>query len=762
MATSGRTLLVANRLPVTVREDRGNVSVVPSAGGLATALRGVHEQSDSLWFGWPGDMQAASKEGRAAVEDELRRLRAVHVPMSPSEVAHYYDGFSNGVLWPLFHYLTDKVRLDAEHDFQVYRQVNRRFAEAVAREHRPGDVVWIHDYQLALVPEYLRRLCPEAKIGFFLHIPFPSAEVFRILPWRGEILRGMLGADLIGFHTAGYRHNFAHSAALILGIDMGVDSLHVDDREVRIGVHPIGIDAGVFERAAEQPEILAEVERLRRETGGKRIVLGIDRLDYTKGIPRRLLAIDRFLREAPAARHKVHFLQVAVPTREKVDAYADLRRTVNELSGRLSAHHGTPSGSPLQLLYRAVSFSQLVALYRAADVMLVTPLRDGMNLVAKEYVASRTDERGTLVLSELAGAADELPEALSVNPYDLSGIVRALVRALEMPAEEQRARMGAMRARVRQNQANGWAERFLRELRDPAGQASAAAVPGAAPSWDLGAAVRAARAAPARVVILDYDGTLVPLAPLPELAAPPPQVLDVLRSLAATPRTEVHVITGRGRASIERWLGALPIVLHAEHGFWSRWTGPWLANGAALETWKERIRPLLADTAARTPGAFVEEKTTALALHYRGSDPTMVAERLRGLRALLQAALPPDPLELLEGSKVLEVRLLDANKGRTVRKLVADLHPDAAILAAGDDRTDEDMFAALPDRAIKIRVGDGQTRATYRVKDPEALLSLLRGMVEPAQEPIDSRVSGASPGARTPSHTAQIDLGSPG
>ena len=725
----GRLLIVSNRLPFTLQEEKGHVRLTPSAGGLATALRGPHEESGGLWFGWPGDLSRVPCGNRADLEDELKERRAVPIHITPEEVTRYYDGFSNSVLWPLFHYLLDKVQLDAETDWSAYQQVNRRFAETVAAEYRAGDSIWVHDYQLALVPGYLRALLPEAPIGFFLHVPFPSADVFRILPWREEILRGLLGADLVGFHTSSYRHNLAHAAALVLGVELGTDALVVDDRVVRIGVHPISIDTRTFASAAADPDVASELERLRAETAGKRIVLGIDRLDYTKGIPRRLLAIDRLLSMDPSLRDGVHFVQVAVPTRERVDAYGELRRTVNELVGRLNGHHGTPTGAPIQLLYRSIPFEQLVALYRAADVMLVTPLRDGMNLVAKEYVASRNDQRGVLVLSELAGAAAEMPEALTVNPYDLSATAAAIAQALRMSPREQEVRMDAMRRRLFQNDVHAWAARFLADLRPEAPRE--ARRESGRPSA-LVAEIQAARSAPARLLMLDYDGTLVPLAPMPDLATPDPELIDLLRKLAALSRTEVHILTGRTRASIERWLGDLPVHLHAEHGFWSRRQGVWTANGAVREDWKGRVATLLAGAVAKMPGAMLEEKTTAFALHYRASDPTLVAERLRELRPVLQEALRAHPSapEILEGSKVLEVRQHGVGKGHLAHRLLASIDAGTSVIVAGDDRTDEDMFAALPSTAISIHVGSGRSVARYRVATPSALRSLLTAWLE--------------------------------
>jgi trehalose 6-phosphate synthase/phosphatase len=468
-----RVIIVSNRLPVTVRAEQGEHKVVPSSGGLATALRGPHARTKGLWFGWPGDVSRMSADDRASIETQLAQMNTVPVHLTASEVAHYYDGFSNGVLWPLLHYLLDKVRLDADRDWAIYENVNRRFAERVAAHWRPGDMIWVHDYQLALVPAMLRELLPEASIGFFLHVPFPSPDVFRILPWDAEILRGILGADVVGFHTATYRRNFLQTAAQVLGVRPDAGVVQVNGRCVRASVHPIGIDAAEIGRASAAAEVADEVQRLRRGAQGKRIFLGVDRLDYTKGIPRRLLAFERFLERNPALRDKVLFVQLSVPSREKVDAYAQLRREVNELVGRINSQYGTATGGPIQLLYRSVPLSQLVALYRAADVMLVTPLRDGMNLVAKEYVASHDDRRGVLVLSEFAGAAAELTDAVLVNPYDLLAMARSMKDALEMTPAEQERRMRRMRARVEAQDVHAWVARFLEDLERSASGAPA-------------------------------------------------------------------------------------------------------------------------------------------------------------------------------------------------------------------------------------------------------------------------------------------------
>ncbi|MCC6997183.1 MAG: bifunctional alpha,alpha-trehalose-phosphate synthase (UDP-forming)/trehalose-phosphatase [Deltaproteobacteria bacterium] len=462
----GRLLIVANRLPVTVDNGPEGPTLEPSAGGLASALRDVHAVGETLWLGWPGELPRGRK-ARQIITERLSDLGAIPVQLTREEVARYYDGFSNGVLWPLFHYLLDKVRLDAKREWDTYRGVNRRFADEVVRNHRPGDLIWVHDYQLALVPAMVREQLPEARIGFFLHIPFPAAEVFRILPWRAEILRGMLGADLVGFHVADYSENFAAATAQVLGAVAVGAELQLGPRRVRVGVHPVGVDTARFTAATSHPDVVARAEAIRADAGGRAIVLAVDRLDYTKGIPRRLLAINRLLEESPELRDRVRFVQIAVPSRERVAAYAELQRDVNELVGRINARHGTTSSVPVHLLYRALPFEELVALYRAADVMLVTPLRDGMNLVAKEYVASRDAADGVLVLSEFAGAAAALTGALAVNPYDLESMRVTIGRALQMPREEQRERMEMMRGAVAASTARDWAEGFVGGLAGP-------------------------------------------------------------------------------------------------------------------------------------------------------------------------------------------------------------------------------------------------------------------------------------------------------
>ncbi len=718
-----RLLLVSNRLPVTVKAEKDQVSVVRSPGGLATGLSGPHERSGGLWIGWPGDVSRLSGAQRAEVERQLSALRCVPLHLSPSEVSRYYEGYSNRALWPLCHYLLDRIPRQ-DRDWDAYARVNERFAEMVASHYRPGDTIWVHDYQLMLVPDLLRQRLPEARIGYFHHIPFPAAEIFRTLPHRADLLRGLLGADLVGFHTPSYVHHFSNSLLRVLGLETDMGHVALGERTVRLAAFPMGIDAAAFERLAHDPGVLGEVSVIQERGAGQRLLLGIDRLDYTKGIPRRLLAVQRLLEREPAWRGRLRLIQVAVPSRTQVEDYAAYRDKVDELVGRINGLYGTVHSVPIHYLYRSFNERQLVGLYRAADVMLVTPTRDGMNLVAKEFCAARPDEDGVLILSEFAGAATELREAVIVNPYDVDAMADAIEHALELPVEERRRRMRALRAQVKSRDVHWWASHFLDTLQAvPTPSARSPAV------TELVARLKGARQ---RVLLLDYDGTLVGPAPRPELAVPDPELMALLAQLAAVPGTQVHVVSGRLKESLEEWLGALPVGLHAEHGLWSR-SGPgapWRMLEGVSSEWKALARPLLDAFTARVPGSFVEEKTASLAWHYRQVDPEFGAWQSRELRLKLCEALGSGPLEVLPGDKVVEVRPKGVNKGRVVGQALAGAEPGSLVLAFGDDRTDEDLFAALPEGALSVHSGGKPSRAMYRVSGPSEVRKILATLLE--------------------------------
>ncbi len=458
----------------------------------------------------------------------------------------------------------------------------------------------------------------------------------------------------------------------------------------------------------------------------------MDRLDYTKGIPRRLLAYERMLQTHPELRERVRLVQVAVPSRTGVEAYQEFRSVVDELVGRINGAFGTPRWVPVHYIFRGLSPPDLVALYRAADVMLVTPLRDGMNLVAKEFVASRTDGDGVLVLSEFAGAAWELPEALQVNPYDTDGAADVYYRALTMEPDERRARLAPLRARVETFDVHRWVGAFLEQLgavsRSPA-PAGTAVAGASAVQEEL---ARRMDEAESLLLLLDYDGTLVPFTPTPELARPDAGLLALLRTLAARPATEVHVVSGRAREALDHWLGTLPVWLHAEHGFWSRDPAArtWVPAAEVGGAWREPALAILRDTTARTPGSLIEVKAVALAWHYRLADLETGARRANELRLHLNQLLSNQPVEILAGNRVLEIRPHGIHKGRIVPQLSPEELARTVMIAIGDDRTDEDLFGALPPEAISIRVGPGTTRARFRLEGVAAVRALLQSLVD--------------------------------
>jgi trehalose 6-phosphate synthase/phosphatase len=729
--SSGRVILVSNRLPISVRVEHGELIVGRSSGGLATGLSGYHDRGESVWIGWPGESWRLTPEQRKTLGVRLAAMHAIPVELSAADVQRYYDGFSNGVLWPLLHYQMDKLPLNAE-GWEAYERVNQRFADAAVDQYRPGDLIWVHDYQLALVPGMIRKQLPDAAIGFFLHVPFPSAEVFRLLPWRRQILEGMLGASLIGFHTVSYVLHFLTSAANVLGAQTKPGRVILAGRSIRVSTFPMGIDAAAYEALGSQPAVVAEAKRLRQAAGGAALIVSVDRLDYTKGIPRRLLSFERLLEKYPKLRGRVRLVQVAAPSRGAVTQYREFQRTVNEMVGRINGRFATPGYDPIHYISQNLDSERLTAFYRAATIALVTPLRDGMNLVAKEFVASRSDGDGVLVLSEFAGAAAELTDALIVNPYDLDSVATTIRDALDMPVEERRARMAGLRDQVKTHDVHRWARGFVAALRIEArrqARSQNSDLARADSPTDVAAAVLAEVGRPL-LILLDYDGTLVGLRPSPEEASPDTEILRILATLALLPGVEVDVVSGRRRNDIEMWLGSLPVGLHAEHGLWSRgarqeiWT-----RRDVNPVWLETARAAMAARAELVPDSFVEEKDASVAWHYRNVAAGTGRREAESLTRELRTLLADSSASILQGSRVIEVKDVSTDKGIVVRELAAAT-PGARMLVIGDDVTDEDMFRSAPADAVTVRVGSGQTAARMRLIGPDQVRKLLTELID--------------------------------
>lgn len=728
---SGRTILVSNRLPVTVGTKNGAMHVAPSTGGLATGLSGPHEKGGGTWVGWPGPTWDMSSEDRASLDAQLEALRLAPVHLTHDEIELYYEGWANGLLWPLFHSLLDQAPIEVR-GWDEYVAVNRRFAEEAAKRVRPGDVVWVHDYQLLLVPSMLRELAPGVRIGFFLHIPFPSTPILRALPHREELMRGLLGADLVGFHTPSYARHFASALQRVLGLEVGVDRVRVGTHDLRFGSFPMGVDARGFEETSNDPAVVARSKEILGTTG-KRLLVGIDRLDYTKGIRRRLASYEKLLELRPDLREKIHLVQVAVPSRSSVRAYRDIKNQVDTLVGRIQGRYSTPTWSPIRYVHRGLSREEVVALYRAAEVLVVTPIRDGMNLVAKEFAASRPDEDGVLVLSEFAGAASELAGAVLVNPYDVESTARGMASALDMPIEERRERMRLLRTRVLSADVHAWARNFLEALSHT--EPTSTARDGFDAPREVAERIRA-RATDKIALLLDYDGTLVDFTERPEDAVPDPALLDLLARLASTEWIALHVVSGRPREDLERWFGALDAALHAEHGLWSRPRGTiaWSRRAPAALPSADVIAAILDDFAHRTPGAFVERKSSVLAWHWRQSDPEFGARQSNELRQHLAELLSNVAVEVLIGDRVVEVRPHGVHKGLAAAEARVKHGPDALLVAFGDDRTDEDLFATLGPDDISVQVGPRTSSATFRVQGPQRARLVLESLVAPEKK----------------------------
>ena len=453
-------VVVANRLPVDrVARADGETTWRRSPGGLVSALEPVMRENSGAWIGWPGDTGSELEP----FEDE--GLTLVPVTMSEQEYAEFYEGFSNATLWPLYHDLVAKPSFHREW-WDAYVTVNKRFADAAARFAAKDAMVWVQDYQLQLVPAMLRELRPDLRIGFYLHIPFPPAELFSQLPWRRQILEGLLGADLVGFQLSGAAQNFVRLVRQRVGHKTHRDSVYLPDgRVVQARAFPISIDTAGFEKLARSDSVQARSEQIRRDLGNpKKVFLGIDRLDYTKGIYARLRAFSELIADGQFSVEDAVFVQVATPSRERVDQYRILRDDIDRLVGRINGDLGRIGRPAISYLHSSFPRQEMAALYRAADIMVVTPFRDGMNLVAKEYVACRYDADGALVLSEFAGAADELRQAYLVNPYDINGMKATMMEAYRAEEKELTRRMRAMRKTVAENDVAHWATKFLDEL----------------------------------------------------------------------------------------------------------------------------------------------------------------------------------------------------------------------------------------------------------------------------------------------------------
>jgi trehalose 6-phosphate synthase/phosphatase len=728
----GRLIIISNRLPFSLEREGDKVNIRQSSGGLVSAIKSYFENStvhkdgptEKVWMGVADFPQEDLDQAMAAHQAE-QDFGVIPVFVDKDLYDKYYNGFSNSVLWPLFHYFSSLAEYESSY-FDAYIQVNRIFAEKIVPLLEPGDQVWIHDYQLLLLPQLLRQKRPDASIGFFLHIPFPSYEIFRLLPteWKKTLLHGVMGADLIGFHTYDYVQHFLNSVKMTLDVDNHFHNLQYQDRLVRIDLFPIGIDYKKFHDAANNPEVLDMRNKIRRDLEDKKIIFSVDRLDYTKGLMHRLNGFEYFLERYPEWREKMVFILNIVPSRSNIPAYNERKKMIEEKIGTVNGRFSSISWQPVIYRYNHLAFNELIALYQAADAAMITPLRDGMNLVAKEYVASCVSGRGVLILSELAGAASELSEAILVNPTDTADVASSITRALAMPLYEQRNRLSLMQRRLQEYDVTKWVNDFMDQLAQVKQEQQKQKVK-ILDDKTMAAIRRHYQKSGNRCLLLDYDGTLVPFSRLPSEAAPDNAVRDLLSRLSSDPKNHVVVISGRDLNSLERWLGMMPISLVAEHGASFKMRQGTLQQFVSVsDLWKEEIRRVMQLFVIRCAGSFIEEKTNTIAWHYRNTQTGLGFSRSRELLNMLSQLIQNTTLQVIEGNKVIEVRTGGFDKGATSLKIVHEMDPDF-VLCIGDDTTDEDMFKALEGEAYTIKVNNGPSSAQYTILSQQQVLPTL-------------------------------------
>ncbi|WP_439879556.1 bifunctional alpha,alpha-trehalose-phosphate synthase (UDP-forming)/trehalose-phosphatase [Pontibacter sp. MBLB2868] len=707
-----KLIIVSNRLPVKLQEKEGELLFKASEGGLATGLGSIYKEGDNVWIGWPGLVVEEAEKQQKVVED-LKKESMQPVFLTETEIKEFYEGFSNETLWPTFHYFSQYAVYDQKL-WETYVEVNQKFCEAVVAQAEPDDTIWVHDYQLLLLPSLLREKLPDCTIGFFQHIPFPSYEVFRLLPWRKELLEGMLGSDLVGFHTYDDMRHFLSSVNRILGYGSMHGWINLNSRSLLVDSFPMGIDYDKYSGIADTEEVARRAQIYRNNLVAEKVIISIDRLDYSKGIPKRLEALEKFLEKYPEFHGKVTLVMLVVPSRDEVEKYKELKEEVDEMVGRINGKYSDINWNPIQYFYRSYPLETLSALYVMADVALVTPMRDGMNLVCKEYVASRKDQTGVLILSEMAGASKELSDAILINPNDINQMVESLYKALTMPVEEQKVHMKSMQDTIKRYNIHHWVSMFMDRLSYVKIKqlSMATSYLDQATFQEL---THSYESASSRLFFLEYDGALVDYTNKPLMARPSDDLIDLLQRLSSNPKNKVVVVSSREKDNMEDWLGHLNIDIIAEHGVWikQKSTG-WQTVLSLMDDWKNDIRLILELYVDRTPGSFIEEKDYSLVWHYRKVETGLGDLRARELVNHLNFLASNSNLQVLDGQMAVEVKAQEINKGKATSYWLSK-YPHKFVLAIGDDWGDEDIFKAMPRTAYTVKIGNGQSVAKYHL-----------------------------------------------
>jgi trehalose 6-phosphate synthase/phosphatase len=730
-----RLVIVAYRIPFKIENNNGQQKLIQNSGGLVSAILSLSKNMKDAktldptnkiqWVGYSDSFFEENDKDNDLLTNDTFDVHPVHIEPELNDA--YYGGFCNSTIWPLFHYYPYITNFE-DSDFQAFIDANQLFHDRLKDIIQPGDLVWVHDYQLMTLPALLRSTFPEATIGFFLHVPFPTFEVFRILPteWKKTLLEGMLGSDLIGFHTSDYTNYFLRCIENELGYKTKNLQVYAGNRRVKAEHFPIGIDYDQFHNMYDNPEVVANRKRLFQEAEGKKIIFSVDRLDYSKGLIYRLKSFELFLETYPEYARKVIFYMIVVPSRDSIIQYQELKHELEETVGRIVGKFGDFDWRPIIYLYRSLNFPELLASYTAADIALITPIRDGMNLVCKEFVASRKDERGVLILSDKAGAVSELNGAMVVNPFDKKSTAEAIAKALEMPESEQRDRIKLMQHRVKNYDVFHWAEKFMEELsviKDIQKLNETKMIS----KQEIAELVIKYKNAKNRLILLDYDGTLVNIQNKPAGVFPSIEALKVVKRMANTENNTLAVVTGRDSNYISQWFADMPIHIFAEHGsFMKEPNKPeWHAMFTEDSSWKEEIIGIFKEYTELAKGSQIEYKASSVAWHYRNVDSEYAFTIVRELLETLKERITPEMnIHILDGKKVIEIKQNGCDKGSSSKKMAAMKDFDF-ILSIGDDVTDEDMFMALPPEAYTFKVGDGITQAKLNLQSPREVISLL-------------------------------------
>lgn len=720
-----KLIIISNRLPLKIVGDDNNHKVIPSPGGLSTGLDSLETKIDKHWVGWPG-MYLEEGNEKEIINRQLQEQNFHPVYLSPEQIEDYYEGFSNSVLWPLCHYFSSYIHYENKY-WEAYKEVNTLFCKAALEIIEPEDIVWIQDYQLMLLPQMIRDQVSDISIGYFHHIPFPSYELFRGILERADLLNGLLGADLVAFHTHSYMRHFISAVYRVLKLDCKLDEIQMDRRVVDVDAFPMGINYDTYHNALLDPAIKKNAEELRASFGSGKLILSVDRLDYSKGIIIRLKAFEEFLENNPEYLGQVSLVMVVAPSRDNVDIYTELKNEIDMKVGAINGKYSSIDWTPVYYFYQAFNSEELAALYHIADIALVTPLRDGMNLVAKEYIATkRENESGVLILSEMAGASIELSDAIIVNPTDTKEIEKAILQALEMPIADQLEAIAAMQEIISTQTVKQWAKDFIEELTSIK-EKNDALQQKIVEKDNFEIIKQAYDKTKNRLIILDYDGTLAPFYKEPMQAYPTPNLLKILEELSSDSRNHVVISSGRNKQTLDKWLGDLPIGLAAEHGAFYKEDGIWHQMSQNQE-WDEEILNIIKQTVKRTPKSKLEMKDTALVWHYRNVDVWLADLRVTQLINALLNPCARHNLQIMKGNKIVEVKSGDISKGSEANRLIDKGNYDF-IMAIGDDTTDEEMFMALPQEAITIKVGQSSNAAIYNLPTQKQTLLFLQKLM---------------------------------